>query len=237
MDKVFTYKAAASEILPAINIARVMGYDENDVPEPFAGIIKESVAHANSLLEARAFIRIVHTPVFENQNHKMMVQEQEFCLENVVFNMLKRSASVAFFICTIGPDLPEVIHEQSADGDLLAAYVYDILGTLSVESAMDVFQAKFKAEMAGRQLNITNRYSPGYCNWDIKEQELLFKVTGDDFTGVKLSTSCLMQPIKSISGIIGIGENVKFNRYTCSRCDQKDCLYASIKADGRAGVI
>lgn len=237
MDKLFKYRTTAADILPSLNIAKVMGYPEEDVPEPFAGLIASATAHAISLLEPKGFIHIMDAPVFNKQDYSMEVQKHQFALQNVVYSMVKRSSAVAFFICTIGSELPEVIAGQSADGDLLSAYVYDILGTLAVEAAMDVFQARFKAEMNGHQLNITNRYSPGYCNWDIKEQEYLFQVISDDFTGVQLSSSCLMQPVKSISGIIGIGENVKFNRYTCSRCDQQDCLYASIKAEGRADAI
>jgi hypothetical protein len=34
-----------------------------------------------------------------------------------------------------------------------------------------------------------------------------------------------MEPVKSISGIIGIGENVRRRPYTCNLCDLKDCIY------------
>ena len=237
MDKLFKYRTTAADILPSLNIGSVMGYPEGEVPEPFAGLIESATEHAHSILEPRAVIQVVEGPVFHKEDNSMSVGGNRFSLQNVVYNMVKRSSSMAFFICTIGPALPEIIRQQNSEGDLLSAYVYDILGTLSVEAAMDVFQSRFKVEMNRHHLNVTNRYSPGYCNWDIKEQELLFQVINDDFTGVELSSSCLMQPIKSISGIIGIGEAVKFNRYTCSRCDQQDCLYVSIKAEGRADVI
>jgi hypothetical protein len=38
-----------------------------------------------------------------------------------------------------------------------------------------------------------------------------------------------MDPVKSISGIIGIGENVKNNPYTCRLCNQNDCVYRGIR--------
>jgi hypothetical protein len=34
-----------------------------------------------------------------------------------------------------------------------------------------------------------------------------------------------MQPVKSVSGIIGIGADVKFNPYTCRICEATHCLY------------
>jgi hypothetical protein len=35
--------------------------------------------------------------------------------------------------------------------------------------------------------------------------------------------------VKSASGLIGIGEHVKYNKHTCSYCDMKDCTYRNLK--------
>ena len=78
-------------------------------------------------------------------------------------------------------------------------------------------------------LKITNRYSPGYCGWDVSEQKKLFKILPEKFCGIELTDSCLMHPIKSVSGIIGIGKSVKFNEYTCNLCDEADCLYRNLR--------
>ena len=42
--------------------------------------------------------------------------------------------------------------------------------------------------------------------------------------GVRLTDSSLMVPIKSVSGIIGIGEKVRKLDYTCGLCDSKKCF-------------
>jgi hypothetical protein len=36
-----------------------------------------------------------------------------------------------------------------------------------------------------------------------------------------------MMPIKSISGIIGVGREVKYREYLCDTCGVKDCTYRS----------
>jgi hypothetical protein len=74
-------------------------------------------------------------------------------------------------------------------------------------------------------MKITNRYSPGYCDWNVGEQHKLFSFFPDNYCGIRLTPSALMDPVKSVSGIIGIGENVKRNDYTCRVCDMKDCIY------------
>jgi hypothetical protein len=38
-----------------------------------------------------------------------------------------------------------------------------------------------------------------------------------------------MQPVKSVSGVIGIGTDVKFMPYTCKFCDMKDCIFRKHK--------
>ena len=60
-----------------------------------------------------------------------------------------------------------------AEGDLLKGYVYDLFGSLVVESGMDVVQAFIQADMNRQGYKITNRYSPGYCGWDVSQQKKL----------------------------------------------------------------
>ncbi len=80
-------------------------------------------------------------------------------------------------------------------------------------------------EQAARGLKITNRYSPGYCNWPLKDQRPLFAFVGENPTGIALSESCLMHPIKSVSGVIGIGTKARRRAYGCVICQNKTCIY------------
>jgi len=98
-----------------------------------------------------------------------------------------------------------------------------------VEAAADIMQDNLLKEMISADKKITNRYSPGYCGWDVAEQQKLFQLMPDNFCGVKLNDSSLMDPEKSVSGFIGIGENVRYNPYTCGLCDMKDCIYRKLK--------
>jgi len=42
----------------------------------------------------------------------------------------------------------------------------------------------------------------------------------------------LMNPIKSVSGLIGIGRDVKYSPYQCNLCDSKNCIYHNRKTLG-----
>ncbi len=107
----------------------------------------------------------------------------------------------------------------------MRGYVYDVLGSVTVEAAVDKMQGELEIKMQEKELKITNRYSPGYCGWPVNDQFKLFSFFPDNYCGITLSSSALMAPIKSVSGVIGIGPKVKKHPYTCQLCDAQNCIY------------
>jgi hypothetical protein len=49
--------------------------------------------------------------------------------------------------------------------------------------------------------------------------------------GVMLTESSLMLPIKSVSGVIGLGPDVRHQDYTCGLCSYADCFRRKRKSD------
>jgi hypothetical protein len=92
-------------------------------------------------------------------------------------------------------------------------------------------QNDLEKSMASSGTKITNRFSPGYCGWDVSEQHKLFQLLPGTYCGIRLSASALMDPEKSISGMIGIGKNVRHLPYTCNLCDMKDCIYRNLRSE------
>jgi len=106
----------------------------------------------------------------------------------------------------------------------------DIRGGYIETSEVDFDITNKTIKVSEAEFNVgkmSNRYSPGYCNWNVAEQHKLFKLLPKDFCGVSLTESVLMQPIKSISGFIGVGEKIKYHHYKCKFCTQKQCIYKS----------
>jgi hypothetical protein len=107
--------------------------------------------------------------------------------------------------------------------------VYDILGSITVEKATDNIQEFLAADCKASELGISDRFSPGYCEWSVSEQQMLFDLMPKRFCGVTLSESSLMSPIKSVSGIIAIGKGFNPKGYQCNWCNDKNCIYGKIK--------
>lgn len=149
--------------------------------------------------------------------------------EKKICNSIRKSRKIAVFLCTAGPGFTRLTEKYNREGDYLKAYIVDTFGSIVVEKAIDYIQARMEESMNSIGLQISNRYSPGYCNWDIREQKQLFSLIPENKCNISLSESCLMQPIKSVSGIIGIGENVKKMNYACDICNYPTCIYRKTK--------
>ena len=71
-------------------------------------------------------------------------------------------------------------------------------------------------------------YSPGYCGWHITAQKKFFNFLKPGEIGITLNDSCLMTPLKSITGVLVAGPkdiHIFKNDYEyCDTCKNKSCL-------------
>ncbi len=168
---------------------------------------------------------------FDETEKSVEINNLVFNLRKIVYGQIKKSDSIAVFLCTAGEETGIRSRRAMKNGDLLTGYIYDVIGSEIAEAAADLMQDNLREAMASEGKKITNRYSPGYCGWDVAEQHKLFQLMPDNYCGIQLNTSALMDPEKSVSGFIGIGEHVRYNQYTCGLCEMKDCIYRKTKSN------
>jgi cobalamin-dependent methionine synthase I len=158
-----------------------------------------------------------------------VIGESFFALKKIVTNHLRKSEKAVLFVCTIGSGMEAWAKELSNKGDITSSYLVDTVASITVEQAANVLHNYIRKHMLALGLKITNRYSPGYCDWLVEEQHLLFSFLPAQFCGITLTESALMIPIKSVSGIIGAGTAVKRVDYMCNMCGMKDCTYRAYR--------
>jgi cobalamin-dependent methionine synthase I len=105
----------------------------------------------------------------------------------------------------------------------MEGYGLDAVGSAAAEACADSLESEVRAVAAAAGWKITNRLSPGYCGWVTQEQQKLFSLLPGDPCGIRLSSSSLMSPIKSVSGVIGLGPNVRYLDHMCDTCDMTTC--------------
>jgi len=206
-------------------IENIMGFNEDDDREFVRSLIQEILTESEEIADIRAQYAIFSNISFDSGNKSVTINSTSFNIRNIVFGQLRKSDSVAIFLCTVGEEIGKRSRKAMHERDLLRGYIYDVVGSELVEAAADLMQKELERNAAEEGLKITNRYSPGYCSWDVTEQHKLFQLIPYNFCGIRLNESALMNPEKSVSGIIGIGKNVKSNSYSCRICDMKDCIY------------
>jgi hypothetical protein len=210
------------------SLSLAMGYPSGEISDQVKEEIGFVMSMGKDICNIEGGYLINESISFDKESYSTEINDEIFNLKKIVFNQLKKSEALAVFVCTAGYKISQLSKYYMNQGDLLRGYVHDIFGSIVVEAAMDLIQNELKIAMHLAEQKITNRYSPGYCNWDVFEQKKLFKILPDNFCGITLTDSCLMQPIKSVSGVIGIGKKVIYNQYTCNLCGMQNCLYRNL---------
>jgi hypothetical protein len=206
-------------------IEKFMGYQPGQAPEPIPQLINEVLDTAHDLCDIRGGYIIKQDIEVDRDEKIMRINGTEFEVKKIITNQLRKMDAAALFVCTAGSGIGDYSKELMHEGDFIKGYIADVVGSEIVESAMDKIQADLEMQMESRGLHITDRYSPGYCGWSVAEQHKLFSFFPKDFCGITLTASSLMQPIKSVSGVIGVGENVRRKGYVCNMCDMVNCIY------------
>jgi hypothetical protein len=210
------------------NIEKAMGNTPGTTPNPYPEIIQKVLSAAADYCNIEGGYRIIDDIEINQEKKQIRAGKARFDTKQIVTQQIRKSEQLAFFLCTAGKKICNWSKKLFDEGDLMTGFVVDTVGSIVVDSAMDCIQQKLKKEMAAAGLNITNRYSPGYCGWDVSDQFQLFSLFPENFCGITLTDTALMNPIKSVSGVIGIGKNVRFNQYTCNLCDDTNCLYRNL---------
>lgn len=144
-------------------------------------------------------------------------------------NLLKGSSRLAVLVCTLGESVSELYNSYTAQYDFVKAYLCDNVANIAIEKTMEQLKDTLRQQTAEDGLRITSHFCPGYCHWPIAEQHNLFALLPPEPCGIRLTSSSLMQPMKSISGIVGIGRQVTYKESNCSLCHLKKCIYRKQK--------
>lgn len=187
--------------------------------------INEVLENLSGFKNIKGGFTLKETRAISAKDESIAIEDLTFQVGNSINFFLRNSQFVAVFICTAGFEIEKLSSLFKKKGDLLKSYICDLVGNLLVEKAMNLIQKELGAMAISKGYFLTNRYSPGYCEWNVADQHKLFSLLPTGFCNVTLNSSSLMSPMKSISGIIGIGKKVKFHKHSCGTCKSIHCSY------------
>jgi hypothetical protein len=147
-----------------------------------------------------------------------------------VGRVLGRSARAALFAVTLGPAAEARVAELFKAGEEPEGLLLDAAASCAADRASRAAVER-TLERWGREGAAAGTaalgYSPGYCGWPVAGQRALFAALGPSEAGVALGDSCLMAPLKSVSGAALSGPPAIFEDPRdypfCEGCQHPDC--------------
>lgn len=144
---------------------------------------------------------------------------------------VRRADSLALFAVTLGREVPRAISDLFDRQDPALASMLDAYASEGVELAAERLENRYVDSLTTTSGPDPDRgvlrYSPGYCGWHVTGQRKLFQFLNPGDVGISLGKSCLMQPLKSVSGVIISGRREIFdfeNTYDfCEECSDWVC--------------
>jgi hypothetical protein len=209
------------------SILEWLGYENGQADEFVLDSIRRYISQTKYLVSPSG--GIVLKKVQSLSGGILCVDNTEFNVGRIIAGQLKNAEYIVLFIVTIGNEIEKLSDKLFHQGEMLEGYIVNLIGSEAAEGISDYVHRSVIAKELDPGISLTNRFSPGYCNWDVAEQFKLFGAFPKSFNSVSLTDSALMTPVKSVSGIIGIGKDVKFGGYKCNLCKDEKCIYRKKK--------
>lgn len=236
MKKIQYFDTPLSEVpVDVRDVYELMGYG-NHIPSPdIVGMVDEMLEELKTICRPHSGYILVEGEHVDRESIK--IDNTILRPGKIITFALRGSEQYALFTATIGAEFDQWFSKLKAEDDIVKLFVSNTLGSVLAESVVSCLMARLEETARQEGLSVTNNYSPGYCDWLLVEQQKIFSLLPVSETRIKLTDSSLMLPIKSVSGIVGIGANVKKRAYSCAVCNMTNCIRNKKKKSSNKSVI
>lgn len=120
--------------------------------------------------------------------------------------IIPEAGALALFAVTLGESVSNEISLLFRQNDFAGGAMLD--ATASIGADLAAGEMERRCDIQWRSACMIDdamavmRFSPGYCGWHVSGQKKLFARLQPERIGISLNDSCLMQPLKSVSGVI-----------------------------------
>jgi len=177
---------------------------------------------ARALVHDQAGVRGIWQPITRRDFAEIYAGEGHNADPAPIADILSRASGMVLFAATLS--------------DLFAAHDYALASLVdgaASETAerMATWMERHVAAALGAEHDpghVLLAYSPGYCGWHVSAQGRLFARLAPERIGIRLRESFLMDPLKSISGVLLDGppviHHVRARYGFCRDCKSKSCV-------------
>jgi hypothetical protein len=222
MREIFTFTVPEA-MPPETEVLESQGMPERDrLPQRITILLDEAMRVFTDLSEPRGLLQEASTSEFEDIYRGEGFNADETPLESVY----PQAEALALFAATLGEPVSGRISTLFAENDPALAYMLDAIASVSADRLATLLGGRLHRRLGHDGIAVLP-YSPGYCGWHISAQRKLFERLRPEEIGIRLNDTCLMQPLKSVSGVLvaGPAQIHKFRpRFSfCEECRTRTC--------------
>lgn len=149
--------------------------------------------------------------IFHLTHQPLKIKELDLLLESLDLEFyLKNCDECLVIVCTLGLEIDKRI-KYYEHIDMAKAIVFDAVSNAYLEELCDEYQESLNLGIH------TFRFAPGYGDIPLSLNEKLSKILDISKLGMYMNHGGLFVPMKSMLGIIGIGDIVKKTCLSCVR--------------------
>ena len=153
--------------------------------------------------------------------------------------VLEDAMALALFAVTVGEDASSRIPHLFDAGEMAEGYIFDQVASFAADEMAQFATRRFGLSEKHGPTEAVLPYSPGYCGWNVSGQRTLFAALQPEEIGVTINDSCLMSPIKSVSGVLVLAP-IEAHCFSpsftcCATCTTLDCQERAAGLREKAG--
>jgi hypothetical protein len=159
-------------------------------------------------------------------HERLLLEGGKQIVSKLLAHQLASANQIIVMLATIGQELENEVSKQW-DADMLFALALDGAGSGAVEALANAACQHFEQEALIRGWQASIPYSPGMTDWSVADgQPQIFELLGDEASIVTLTSSTVMIPKKSLTMVMGIGDDLEPSGKTCDFCSMRaTCRY------------
>ena len=150
----------------------------------------------------------------------------EILKSSSLFKNLRLCDEATIFSLTLGTEIDRLISKYSLARPS-AALCVNAIATAMIEEYAKLFCEEMKDLFKKENLFLRPRFSPGYADFDLKNQSLFINLTNaSKLCGITLTDGFMMTPSKSVTAIMGASQkDLLCSISGCEMCSKKNCEF------------
>lgn len=207
-----------------------------NIPERIEKLLLSALDIFRQLARPKGLLEDIALPDFES----IYAGDGLNSAEGPVPLIVPKANALALFAATMGNDLIEKSRSLFSEGGAALGYMLDAVNSSGAERLGKLMGQRFLTLIPEEQRSAEKMkvqyYSPGHCGWHMSGQTKLFQALKPEEIGITVNSRWVMQPIKSISGVLAAGV-IDIHRFLpafsfCKDCKEHKCVQRLLVLEG-----